>query len=105
MVTVTPKAAEKLLEVFTKENKQYLRVAVMGGGCSGFQYHLELETEQQPADHLFEINGVKIIVDRVSINYVKGAEIDFVDQLTGGGFVVKNPTAKSTCGCGSSFKP
>ena len=107
MITVTPTAASKIQELLNEENKTAaaLRVFVQGGGCSGFQYGLMIdEGEGQPdTDTQFESNGVKLIVDPISARYLKGAEVDFVDNLTGGGFTIKNPNAKSTCGCGSSF--
>ncbi|MBI4158431.1 MAG: iron-sulfur cluster insertion protein ErpA [Candidatus Yanofskybacteria bacterium] len=107
MITITPKAAEKLREVMADENKSpennYLRVFVQGGGCSGFQYGLMLEDNKTDADQIFESNGTKIAVDPISIQYLKGAEVDFEENSAGGGFMIKNPNAKSTCGCGQSF--
>ncbi len=107
MVTVTGTAASKVHELLTEESKfgAGLRVFVQGGGCSGFQYGLMIEDgEGDPAsDKVFESNGVKLYIDPISIRYLKGAEVDFIDNLTGGGFTIKNPNAKSTCGCGSSF--
>ena len=105
MINVTPLAAEKIHELLTEENKTEagLRVFVQGGGCSGFQYGLMIEEGSGVGDQLFESNGVKLYVDPVSLSYLKGAEVDFVDTITGGGFTIKNPNAKSTCGCGSSF--
>lgn len=107
MITITPKAVEKLREVMAEENKSsennYLRIFVQGGGCSGFQYGLTLEDDKTDADQIFESNGVKIVVDPISINYLKDAEVDFVENTIGRGFIIKNPNAKSTCGCGQSF--
>ena len=107
MINVTPAAASKITELLTDENKLEagLRVFVQGGGCSGFQYGLMIdEGEGDPAsDQVFEVNGVRLFVDPVSVSYLKGAEVDFVDTITGGGFTIKNPNATSTCGCGSSF--
>ena len=81
-----------------------LRVFVESGGCSGFQYGLMIEENGQGAgDQVFESHGVKLFVDPISVRYLKGAEVDFVDTVTGGGFTIKNPQATSTCGCGSSF--
>ena len=82
-----------------------LRVGVRGGGCSGFQYGLMIDEGEGDADsdQVFEVNGVKLLVDPISLRYLKGAEVDFVDNHMGGGFTIKNPNAKSTCGCGSSF--
>jgi iron-sulfur cluster insertion protein len=105
MITVTESAAAKIRELLTEEGKgeSGLRVFVQGGGCSGFQYGLMIEESGGVGDQLFESNGVRLFVDPVSVSYLKGAEVDFVDTITGGGFTIKNPNATSTCGCGSSF--
>src|SRR3954465_1579359 len=105
IITVTESAAGKIRELLTEEgkNESGLRVFVQGGGCSGFQYGLMIEESGGVGDQLFESNGVRLFVDPVSISYLKGAEVDFVDTITGGGFTIKNPNATSTCGCGSSF--
>jgi len=107
MINVTPIAAEKISELLTEENKPSagLRVFVQGGGCSGFQYGLMIAESEPTADvdRVVESNGVRLFVDPISVRYLKGAEVDFVDNLSGGGFTIKNPNAKSTCGCGSSF--
>jgi iron-sulfur cluster assembly accessory protein len=107
MISVTETAAEKISELLTEENKvgAGLRVFVQGGGCSGFQYGLMIDEGEgdASADKVFEVNGVRLFVDPISINYLKGAEVDFVDNNAGGGFTIKNPNARSTCGCGSSF--
>ncbi len=105
-ITVTPEAAEQLRKVILEDNKDpktaALRVFVQGGGCSGFQYGLMLNEEDGPGDLQFESNGVKVVVDPISINYVKGAEVDYIEE-SGGFTIKKNPNATSTCGCGSSF--
>ena len=107
LISVTSSASSKISELLTEENKPAagLRVFVQGGGCSGFQYGLMIEEGEgdTAADKVFESNGVKLYVDPISLRYLGGAEVDFVDNLMGGGFTIKNPTAKSTCGCGSSF--
>jgi iron-sulfur cluster assembly accessory protein len=107
MIHVTETAAEKIQELLTEENKtgSGLRVFVQGGGCSGFQYGLMIDEGEgdATADQVFEVNGVRLFVDPISLRYLKGAEVDFVDNHMGGGFTIKNPNAKSTCGCGSSF--
>ena len=106
MINVSETAAAKISELLVEENKAAsgLRVFVQGGGCSGFQYGLMIEENGQGAgDQVFESHGVKLFVDPISIQYLKNAEVDFVDTVTGGGFTIKNPNAKSTCGCGSSF--
>jgi iron-sulfur cluster insertion protein len=107
MITVTPLAATKINELLAEEHKQdaALRVFVQGGGCSGFQYGLMIDEGEGLAetDSRIESNGIRLVVDPISARYLRGAEVDFVDNLTGGGFTIKNPNAKSTCGCGSSF--
>ncbi len=107
LITVTETAASKIAALMAEENKESagLRVFVQGGGCSGFQYVLMIEDGQgdASADKIFESNGINLYVDPISIRYLSGAEVDFVDNLTGGGFTIRNPNAKSTCGCGSSF--
>ena len=107
MINVTVAAAEKITELLTEENKPEagLRVFVQGGGCSGFQYGLMIADNEGDtnSDQTFIVNGVRLFVDPISIRYLQGAEVDFVDNNMGGGFTIKNPNAKSTCGCGSSF--
>ena len=106
-ITVTTAAASKLATLLSEEQKQEagLRVFVQGGGCSGFQYGLMIEegTGDADSDRVFQSNGVTLFVDPISIRYLTGAEVDFVENLMGGGFTIKNPNAKSTCGCGQSF--
>jgi iron-sulfur cluster assembly accessory protein len=104
-ITVTESAASKIKDLLAEESKSEsgLRVFVQGGGCSGFQYGLMIEENGGVGDQTFESNGIKLYVDPVSLSYLKGAEVDFVDTITGGGFTIKNPNATSTCGCGSSF--
>jgi len=107
MINVTVAAASKISELLVEENKPDagLRVFVQGGGCSGLQYGLMIDDGEGDAstDSVIEVNGVKLMVDPISARYLSGAEVDFVDNITGGGFTIKNPNAKSTCGCGSSF--
>lgn len=105
MINVTETAASKINELLAEEQKveSGLRVFVQGGGCSGFQYGLMIEESLGDSDQVFESNGVRLYVDPISIRYLKGAEVDFVETVTGGGFTIKNPNAVSTCGCGQSF--
>lgn len=104
---MTETAADKINELLSEENKAGagLRVFVQGGGCSGFQYGLMIDEGEGDgsADQVFEVNGIRLLIDPISMRYLKGAEVDFVDNQMGGGFTIKNPNAKSTCGCGSSF--
>jgi iron-sulfur cluster assembly accessory protein len=106
-INVSSTAATKIAELLAEENKQNsgLRVFVQGGGCSGFQYGLMIEDEPGATDQVYESNGVKLFVDPISVRYLKGASVDFVDNVAGGGFTIKNPNAVSTCGCGQSFTP
>ena len=105
MIDISPIAASKITELLAEENKEGsgLRVFVRGGGCSGFQYGLMIEEAGTDADQVFESNGVKLYIDPISVRYLGGAHVDFLDTVTGGGFTIKNPNAVSTCGCGQSF--
>jgi iron-sulfur cluster assembly protein len=107
MITFTDKGAEKVRDFLASQGADVqssgLRVGVRGGGCSGFQYALAFDTERD-GDEVFEDHGLRLLVDRQSIPYVKGAIIDYVDSLTGAGFKVDNPNVIAACGCGSSFR-
>ncbi|MFB3853397.1 MAG: iron-sulfur cluster insertion protein ErpA [Vicinamibacterales bacterium] len=105
MINVSAVAASKITELLAEENKQNsgLRVFVQGGGCSGFQYGLMIEEQPGAGDQVFESNGIRLYVDPISVRYLEGAEVDFVDNIAGGGFTIRNPNAVSTCGCGQSF--
>jgi iron-sulfur cluster assembly accessory protein len=100
-ITIDSKAASKLHE-FRDGNEEYLRVSVVGGGCSGFQYKLAFDKPDEK-DHVFESNGEKIITDNVSLGFIDGSEITYIDNLSEAGFQVKNPNITGSCGCGSSF--
>lgn len=107
MVTLTDRAAEQIKELLQKQEKPeaMLRVFVAGGGCSGFSYGMTLEDAAMEGDVESEVNGVKVIVDPRSAMYIDGANVDFVENMMGGGFKIDNPNAASSCGCGSSFTP
>ncbi|MCA9582826.1 MAG: iron-sulfur cluster insertion protein ErpA [Myxococcales bacterium] len=102
---ITDKAAAKVREIREAEGlgEQGLRVRVLGGGCSGFTYDLFFEEDTTELDQVFESQGIPIYVDMMSLQYLEGTEIDYVEGLHGAGFKFLNPSAKSTCGCGSSF--
>ena len=104
-MTLTDKATEKIEELLSAQadSDQALRVAVRGGGCSGFQYSLAFDKVRDD-DHVFEHNGVSVAVDKVSMQFVFGSEVDYVDGLQGAGFAVNNPNVVAACGCGSSFQ-
>jgi iron-sulfur cluster assembly accessory protein len=105
-ITITPKAAVKVLEFLASEDDgaEVLRVAVQGGGCSGFQYALGFDEAPADGDAVIEMHGVRIVVDPFSLPYLSGADIDFVDGLNGTGFKIENPNVVAGCGCGSSFQ-
>ncbi|MEK6272770.1 MAG: iron-sulfur cluster insertion protein ErpA [Actinomycetota bacterium] len=105
-VQLTDQAAGKIKDLLAANGntqEQALRVAVRGGGCSGFQYALALD-QPKDEDHVFEHQGVAVVVDKVSMQFVFGSEVDYVDGLQGAGFVVNNPNVVAACGCGSSFQ-
>jgi iron-sulfur cluster assembly accessory protein len=103
-VTLSQTAARRLQEIARQEDRPVmLRVAVDGGGCSGFQYRFELVETAEADDLRIERDGAAALVDEVSLAFLKGAEIDFADELAGAQFRVRNPNAKSSCGCGVSF--
>ncbi|MBF0137311.1 MAG: iron-sulfur cluster insertion protein ErpA [Magnetococcus sp. DMHC-1] len=106
-LTLTQNATRKLDSLLKEENnpKLKLRIFVSGGGCSGFQYGFTFDENQDGEDLLLESDGVGVLVDPMSLNYLRGAEVDFVDDLNGSHFVIKNPNAGSSCGCGNSFSP
>jgi iron-sulfur cluster assembly protein len=105
-IALTEKAAGKIGELLGSQEDaegQALRVAVRGGGCSGFQYALAFDRVKDD-DHVFEVDGVSVIVDKVSMQFVFGSEVDYVEGLQGAGFQVNNPNVVAACGCGSSFQ-
>ena len=104
-VILTESAARRVAVLRQQENfaDAFLRLAVSGGGCSGFQYGFSFDDTRQDDDRVFERDGVQLVIDAVSLELVKGAEIDFVEDLMGASFQVRNPNAASSCGCGNSF--
>jgi iron-sulfur cluster assembly protein len=107
MVTITERAAEKIRELMAAENDpslSALRVAVEGGGCSGFQYALGFDAAPDDNDEAWDSHGVRVIVDRFSLPYLQGSSVDYIDGLTGAGFQIENPNVVAACGCGSSFQ-
>jgi iron-sulfur cluster insertion protein len=102
--TVTPRAAKRIHEIAAKQGAAaILRVAVNGGGCSGFQYEFALDDNREADDKTFEIDGATLLVDSTSLNFMAGSTLDFIDDLMGQSFRIQNPQAKSSCGCGTSF--
>jgi iron-sulfur cluster assembly protein len=105
-ITLTDGATAKIKELLASQedaSDQALRVAVRGGGCSGFQYALAFDRRRDD-DHVFEQNGVSVVVDKTGMQFVLGSEVDYVDGLQGAGFAVNNPNVVAACGCGSSFQ-
>ncbi|HEX9243161.1 MAG TPA: iron-sulfur cluster insertion protein ErpA [Anaeromyxobacter sp.] len=106
-VVLTPKAVEMVKDAMQREGLggHGIRVGVMGGGCSGFQYSMDFEKDAKDGDLSFEQDGVRVYVDPMSSMYLQGVSIDYVVGLQGAGFKFVNPNARTTCGCGSSFSP
>ena len=103
-ITVTDRAARRIAEIAAGEPATpHLRVSVEGGGCSGFSYKFALVGDRAPDDLVIEREGARVLIDPVSLEYLSGSEIDFVDDLIGQSFKVKNPNATASCGCGTSF--
>lgn len=103
-ITVSSRAAERITAILAKEPAAaMLRVAVNGGGCSGFQYEFDIVTDRNDDDLAIEKDGVTVLVDEISAEYMKNSEIDFSDELIGAAFKINNPNATASCGCGTSF--
>lgn len=105
MIDITPALAARLKTLQAAQNNPalMLRVAVLGGGCSGFQYEFSLVETSGPDDKILEKDGTKVLIDAVSLEFLDGSTIDYVDELIGASFQIRNPNAKSSCGCGTSF--
>jgi iron-sulfur cluster assembly accessory protein len=103
MINISAAAASKITEILAEDQKQTsgLRVFVQGGGCSGFQYGLMIEERENATDRVFQANGIRLFVDPISVCYLKGAELDFIEAASGSGFTIRNPNVISTCGCSS----
>jgi iron-sulfur cluster assembly accessory protein len=106
VISITPKAVTKIQEALEKQDPKpvALRLGVMGGGCSGFQYSMQWENEKGSMDKEFDFEGLELIVDATSFMYLDGCEIDYLETLEESGFKFNNPNVKSTCGCGKSFQ-
>jgi iron-sulfur cluster insertion protein len=104
-IVLTENAVRRITVLKTQEHAEhaFLRIAVSGGGCSGFQYGLSFDDQRNDDDFVFERDGVGVVVDGVSLGLLNGAEVDFVEDLMGASFQIKNPNAASSCGCGNSF--
>lgn len=105
-ITLTPAAAQAVQDMLAQRNLEdhALRVFIAGGGCSGYQYGMALEPQIRETDLVAELHGVKVVIDEISIDYLRGAHIDFVNDVMASGFKIDNPNATSSCGCGHSFR-
>ena len=105
MITLTEKAAQKVASMQQQEGKMgfALRLRVVGGGCSGYSYNMDLEQQETPGDVVFQDQGVKIVVDPKSLPMIDNCQVDWIDAMTGAGFTIQNPNSKGSCGCGHSF--
>ena len=101
-ITLSDSAVRKIRSLVTDDDKKGLRVKVVGGGCSGLQYRMDLD-EERTGDKIFERDGAKLLVDRKSFLYLNGTELDYAEELMTSGFNLRNPNVKRSCGCGSSF--
>jgi iron-sulfur cluster insertion protein len=102
-ITMSERAARRIVEILRAEDAALMRVSVEGGGCSGFQYRFDLVQDRAPDDIMIERDGARVVVDPISLGFVRGAEIDFVDELIGASFKINNPNVTASCGCGTSF--
>jgi iron-sulfur cluster assembly protein len=104
MITLTPEAIAKVKSILAEHTDEMgLRIAVVGGGCSGFQYQMTLDKEANADDKVLDLDGLKVFVDSKSVLYLDGTKVDYIDGLSGSGFKFDNPNAKASCGCGESF--
>ncbi|WP_417477787.1 iron-sulfur cluster insertion protein ErpA [Maricaulis sp.] len=103
-VTLSANAARQINTIIASQAAaNLLRIGVVGGGCSGFSYTFDLDTQVQPDDLLLERDGAKVVIDEASLPFLEGSEIDYVDELIGASFQIRNPNATAACGCGTSF--
>ncbi len=106
MISLTSNAVTKVKEFIGQQSEDFqgIRLAVTAGGCSGFEYKMNLEKSEQAGDQVFPIDGIKVFIDEQSLLYLDGTEVDFVETIQGSGFSFRNPNVKGTCGCGESFQ-
>ena len=102
-IEVTESAQNHINKILISENSQYFRITVLGGGCAGFQYKFDFTQSLNDDDIIFEYKNAKVLIDRTSIEFIKGSKIDYVQELIGSSFKIINPQASSSCGCGTSF--
>ena len=102
-IEITENAENHIAKVLKKDKATYFRISVLGGGCAGFQYKFDFENRKDDGDILIKTNKIKVLIDDISLNYIKGSKIDYVNELIGSSFKIINPQASSSCGCGTSF--
>ncbi|KPP83175.1 MAG: putative HesB_IscA_SufA family iron binding protein [Oceanicaulis sp. HLUCCA04] len=102
-ISLSETAARQIREILKGQDKNFLRVSVIGGGCSGFSYQFDLETDRADDDLAIERDGATVLIDEMSVDFLKGSQIDYVDELIGASFRIHNPNATAACGCGTSF--
>ena len=102
-IEITESAQEHIKQILLSENHQYFRITVLGGGCAGFQYKFDFSQNMNEDDILINSDNPKILIDKISIELIKGSKIDYVNELIGSSFKISNPQASSSCGCGTSF--
>ena len=102
-IEVTESAQNHINKILISENSRYFRITVLGGGCAGFQYQFDFSESVNEDDLLFEYKNAKVLIDKTSIELIKGSKIDYVNELIGSSFKISNPQASSSCGCGTSF--
>ena len=103
MFDVSNNAINRIKEISLKEKQKYFRISVDGGGCQGFSYKFDFDQNIKTNDKLFKFNGIEVIIDDTSLGFLKGSQLDFVEDMIGSYFKITNPNASSTCGCGTSF--
>ena len=102
-IEITDNAQQHIAKVLKNDNSKFFRITVLGGGCAGFQYKFDFENKKKTDDILIETSKINILIDDISLNFIKGSQIDYVNELIGSSFKITNPQASSSCGCGTSF--
>ena len=102
-IEVTENAQEYIKKILSSEKSNFFRITVLGGGCAGFQYKFDFSQKANDDDIIYEYNNAKVLIDKTSIEFIKGSKIDYVNELIGSSFKISNPQASSSCGCGTSF--
>ena len=102
-IEITSNAQEHIAKILKIDNAKYFRITVLGGGCAGFQYKFDFDNSKNINDTIFKKENIEVVIDNISLNFIKGSKIDYVNELIGSSFKIINPQASSSCGCGTSF--